>query len=277
MGGPAWPQTPQIRYYNAEIGEKYTLVIWEQRGAGKSYSKNPEPEILNLDQIVSDGHELTTWLKEEFPDKDIYLAGYSWGSLVGVELANRFPQDYAAYIGICQYINKQRAMKIAQDWLRVQAEKANDQDDLAKLDSLKNASFYASQTDQFFQQWLLLNKYKGAVYNMEAEEETQKAMKQYADYEGYDWFGVWRASTDRLAPDMNEANVLDIQSLDLPVFLLEGRHDWNVPSVLATEWLDHLDSPKKKVFWFESSGHGPLEEEPKKFNQVVMSILDEME
>jgi len=54
-GGPAWPQTPQFRYFNKEIAEKYTVVVWEQRGAGKSFMRNPTPGDISLSQIISDG------------------------------------------------------------------------------------------------------------------------------------------------------------------------------------------------------------------------------
>ncbi|MCI4670365.1 MAG: alpha/beta hydrolase [Bacteroidia bacterium] len=34
---------------------------------------------------------------------------------------------------------------------------------------------------------------------------------------------------------------------------------------------------KKKIYWFEKSGHGHLEEEPKKFNEAVLDVLNQME
>jgi pimeloyl-ACP methyl ester carboxylesterase len=81
-GGPAWPQTPQLRHYSSELVSKYALVIWERRGAGKSYGKNPNPSNLTLEQIVADGHELTSCLKKEYDQEKVFIAGYSWGSLI---------------------------------------------------------------------------------------------------------------------------------------------------------------------------------------------------
>ncbi|NJO02079.1 MAG: hypothetical protein HC880_10620 [Bacteroidia bacterium] len=63
-GGPGWPQTPQLRYFSAELAEAFNLVIWEQRGSGQSYMKNPQATQINLAQIVADGHELTQILKK---------------------------------------------------------------------------------------------------------------------------------------------------------------------------------------------------------------------
>ena len=276
-GGPAWPQTPQLRYYNSELADKYTLVIWEQRGAGNSYKKNPTPQHLTLEQIIKDGHQLTNWLKEKYNQESIFLAGYSWGSLVGLKLVNQYPENYKAYIGIAQIVNTAKGIKISQNWLKEQATKANDYESLKSLDSLKNISNYADDLDRFFNQWLLLNKYNGATYNKVSEKETEKAMSYYEDYKEYDWFKVWEYSSKKMQGDLFEANIEGITKIEIPVFLLQGKHDWNIPSVLAEEWFKNLKSPKKKLYWFDKSGHGPLEEEPKKFNKVMIEILNQME
>ncbi|MFT5168021.1 MAG: proline iminopeptidase [Saprospiraceae bacterium] len=275
-GGPAWPQTPQLRHYNSEIANKYTLVIWEQRGAGNSYKKNPNPKNLTLEQIVKDGHQLTTWLKEKYNQEKVYLAGYSWGSLIGINLVKDYPKDYDAYIGVAQIINMNKGIQITQNWLKEQAINANDKLALEKLDSLKNLSYYEDDLDRFFNQWSLLNKYNGATFNKESEKETEKAMSNYEDYKDYDWFKVWEYSAKKMQDDMFGANIESIEEIEIPVFLLQGRHDWNIPSKLAEEWFKKLKSPKKKLYWFEKSGHGPLEEEAKKFNRVLMGILDEL-
>src|SRR3982751_6698301 len=36
-GGPGWPQTPMLRYLNADLTKAYTVVSWDQRGAGLSF------------------------------------------------------------------------------------------------------------------------------------------------------------------------------------------------------------------------------------------------
>lgn len=276
-GGPAWPQTPQLRYYNSELADKYTLVIWEQRGAGNSYKKNPNPKNLTLQQIIKDGHQLTNWLKEKYNQERIYLAGYSWGSLVGLKLVNQYPKSYKAYIGIAQIVNTDKGIEITQNWLKEQATIANDYESLKSIDSLKNKSYYEDDLDRFFNQWLLLNKYNGATYNKISEKETEKAMSFYEDYKEYDWFKVWEYSSKKMQGELFDANVEGIMEIEIPVYLLQGKHDWNIPSILAEEWLNKLKSPKKKLYWFDNSGHGPLEEEPKKFNKVMIEILNQME
>src|SRR5688572_22957634 len=64
-GGPGWPQTPHLRYFNADLAKSTILVAWEQSGCGKSLKENPNPAKVSLDQMVSDAHELTQILKKK--------------------------------------------------------------------------------------------------------------------------------------------------------------------------------------------------------------------
>jgi proline iminopeptidase len=40
-GGPGWPQTPHLRYFNADLTKQMILVSWDQAGCGQSYKHNP--------------------------------------------------------------------------------------------------------------------------------------------------------------------------------------------------------------------------------------------
>lgn len=232
-GGPAWPQTPQLRYFNAELSDHYTLVIWEQRGAGKNYKINPTSDNLTLDQIVQDGNELAGWLKEKFHKEKIYLAGYSWGSLVGVMMAEQHPENYHAYLGISQFINKSEGMKISRNWVKERAFQEDDQLALQKIDSLEHPDYFEDEHERFFQQYLLVNKFGGAVYDTANLAEVEKAENFYEDYQDYDWYAAWSASSKSLQDTFYQIDVRNITELKVPIYLFEGRHDWNVPAVLA--------------------------------------------
>lgn len=45
-GGPGWPQTPHLRYFNADLTKSVILVSWDQAGCGKSYMRNPDPTSI---------------------------------------------------------------------------------------------------------------------------------------------------------------------------------------------------------------------------------------
>src|SRR5580698_9982563 len=53
-GGPGSPETVFFRATNAAIEDAYTVVYWDQRGAGRSFSKAIPPETMTVDQFVAD-------------------------------------------------------------------------------------------------------------------------------------------------------------------------------------------------------------------------------
>ena len=90
-GGPGWPQTPHLRYFNADLTEEMILVSWDQAGCGQSYIHNQNPKSLSPESLVNDAHELTQYLKKKFNKEKIFLVGFSYGSVIGLKLAEKYP------------------------------------------------------------------------------------------------------------------------------------------------------------------------------------------
>jgi pimeloyl-ACP methyl ester carboxylesterase len=268
-GGPGWPQTPFLRYFNKDLTKDFILVSWDQRGSGLSYVSNPNPANMSLQQIVSDAHDLTAYLKSKFKQRKIYIAGYSWGTIVGMQLAMQYPEDYEGYIAISQIINMKKGMDITQQWLKDEATKINDTATLNTLLKLKDTAFCKTDLDCFMQQYQLLNKYKGAVYNDSIAAIEQKVMGMYKDYKNYDWNKAFEFSAAHLAKDMFAADFTKVERLNVPVYFLAGKHDWNVPSVITGIFEENLIAPEKKMFWFKASAHALLIEEAAEFNETM--------
>jgi len=274
-GGPGWPQTPMLRYFNAGLTKKFTLVTWDQRGCGLSYLNDSMPPNMSLEQIVADAHELTQKIKAQFKQDKIYLVGYSWGSIVGVNLAQKYPGDYLAYVGAAQVINMRKGMDITQEWIRQQALTEKNDSVLKVLIRLKakDPALCRTELECFLIQYGLLTKYKGNIFSDSSEMLVAKAQALYDDYKKYDYGKGFVYSSTKLEKDMFSTDLSGVSMLDIPVYLLEGRHDWNVPAVLADDWLNHLKAPKKEIIWFERSSHDALEEEPEQFNKALIDIL----
>jgi pimeloyl-ACP methyl ester carboxylesterase len=49
-----------------------------------------------------------------------------------------------------------------------------------------------------------------------------------------------------------------------------GRHDYEVPSVIAERYFQVIKAPKKELIWFEQSAHFPCYEEADKFNKLMV-------
>lgn len=57
-GSPGTPETALFRHYNSELDRDFVVVHWEQRGSGKSFSGDLDPETLTIERMLSDLDEL---------------------------------------------------------------------------------------------------------------------------------------------------------------------------------------------------------------------------
>jgi proline iminopeptidase len=270
-GGPGWPQTPHLRYFNAALSASMTVVAWEQSGCGKSYMQNPDPKNLSLDQIIKDAHELTQILKKKFHKDKIYLAGFSWGSIPGLKLAAMYPEDYAAYIGITQVLDINNSIQHSRNWILQQAAAKNDTACIRILKKIDqgDTSICKRPMDCFMKQFEFLSKYNGAIFSKESEAQIQISETKYDDYKTYDWYKAFFYSAYRLEKDLFSTNLFNIKELKIPAYFFMGRHDWNLPTDLTVAYFNELKAPKKEMVWFEASGHEPLEEEADHFNKEM--------
>ncbi len=79
----------------------YTVVQWDQRGAGRTLSRNGPASgaSLNLDRLVRDGIELAGVLRTSLGKDEIILLGHSAGSVLGVLMARAKPDLFHAFVG----------------------------------------------------------------------------------------------------------------------------------------------------------------------------------
>ncbi len=276
-GGPGWPQTPHLRYFNADLKEDMIVVSWDQAGCGQSYLHNPNPKNLSIESLINDAHELTQYLKKKFDREKIFLLGFSYGSVIGMQLAEKYPEDYHAYIGVSQIIDSQENWDISMQWLKKQAELKKDTVALKQLDliSQQDSSVCGTILDCFMSKYQLLVKYNGTILNPEVAKEIEKAEHYYEDYANYDWYEAFNYTYSRLGDKPFYTDLTHIKSVEIPVIFISGRHDWNLPGEVAEKYLEGLSAPQKEYIWFDQSGHEPPEEEPDKFNKTIIEIVKE--
>lgn len=103
--------------YPTGLEDYFTVVWWEQRGSGLSYSADIPPETMTLEQMISDTLEVTNYLRQRFGKEKIYLMGHSGGTFIGIQAAARTPELYHAYIGMAQMSHQLKSEKLAYDYM----------------------------------------------------------------------------------------------------------------------------------------------------------------
>lgn len=101
-GGPGMPEFFLNTTHPTGLERDFTVVWWEQRGAGMSYSPDIPAQSMTLAQLIADTISVTDYLRHRFGKDKIYLLGHSWGSFLGIQVAAAAPELYHAYIGMGQ-------------------------------------------------------------------------------------------------------------------------------------------------------------------------------
>jgi pimeloyl-ACP methyl ester carboxylesterase len=102
-GGPGLSETPLFRRFNAPLEKSFTVVYWDQRGAGKSFDPDLPRSSMTVEQFLSDLDDLVEAVRARLDRTKVVIFGHSWGSALGTLYAGRFPEKVAAYIGSGQY------------------------------------------------------------------------------------------------------------------------------------------------------------------------------
>ncbi len=80
---------------------------------------------FTLDRIVADGLALTAWLAARFDEQKIYLTGNSWGSTLGVLMAQQRPELFWAYVGTRQMVSQRATDTMLYDQLLAYADRTS--------------------------------------------------------------------------------------------------------------------------------------------------------
>ena len=100
-GGPGDPTYPWSFMYFAPWEKHFTIVQWDQRGAGRTLRKTGDAvaPTITVDRMVLDGIELSEYLCKHLGKRKIIILGHSFGSVLGVLMARRNPDLFAGIRG----------------------------------------------------------------------------------------------------------------------------------------------------------------------------------
>jgi pimeloyl-ACP methyl ester carboxylesterase len=265
-GGPGMPMMYLAHVFGRELERDFLVVHWDQRGAGKSYDPPPPIETMNVEQFLSDAHELVLLLRQRYGGEKIYLAGHSWGSYLGMIFASRYPDLLHAYIGIGQVVDEERAAVLADAWLTEQARQRGDEDALRELQELG-----AAVREKY------LFKFGGELYLHTSWMPFLITGLFSPEYSLRDAMNVGKGSS--FSSRHMELNALsgplidEIAQIEVPVYFFTGRHDYVTPFELIEVYNERLQAPAKRIVWFDESAHFPFFEEPGRFADEMKRVL----
>jgi pimeloyl-ACP methyl ester carboxylesterase len=274
-GGPGLPMMPFHQHFQNDIEKKYLVVHWDQRGAGKSYSENIPIQSMNLSQILSDAHDLVILLKQRYGKDKIYLAGHSWGSIIGMNLINLYPEDFYGFISIGQVVNFSQSLNISNTFALEKAKEQGCEEVVNELIKIGEPPFNEDDTKLSI---ILKNvgRFGGRMHNEISFSSIAKRCCEYTENDIKNIPKGLNFSDTYLWSEVIKTNMMDnLLDFKVPVYFVCGKYDYITPTILIEEYCKKITAQFKKVIILENSAHYPYIEEPDKFSQLIINILED--
>jgi pimeloyl-ACP methyl ester carboxylesterase len=270
-GGPAAPLSPVMWQFQRPWEEYFTIVNWDQRGAGRTYlTVNPDSiaDTIHISQYVSDAIEVAEAIRRKYGARKLILMGHSWGTVVGMKAALARPDLFYAYVGIGQVINTRTNEKLSFQYGLERAKKANNTEAVKELESIAP---YPGTTPITRARIIIARKWPQYFGGLTAFRSDSAYYFQgpslSPDYDPKDVTSIDQGNEftlGKLLPEFLDVDFTGVQTFPIPVIMFMGRHDYTTPSEPTAQWLEALHAPYKRGVWFENSAHMIPFEEPGK-------------
>jgi pimeloyl-ACP methyl ester carboxylesterase len=262
--------------YPTGLENEFTVVWWEQRGAGLSYSPEILPETLTLEQFIADTLSVTSYLLNRFNKEKIYLMAHSGGTFIGLQVVARTPELYHAYIGVAQTVHQLRSEMLAYEYMLGQFKETGNTRMVRKLEAAPvtmtggTPDAYLAVRDRAMHRLGV-----GTTHDMKSVlrgvlwpslRSTQYTLNEKVKL----WRGKLSSGVSVLWDEMLATNLAEtVTELILPVYFFHGIYDYTVNYQLARDYVERLEAPLKGFYSFDRSAHSPILEEPEKARRIM--------
>lgn len=262
-GGPGNPLSPYSDALYGAWSKDFTLVQWDQRGAGMTYGRSPPaPESsLTIERMRDDGNELAAYLAHRFGKKKVILWGSSWGSILGVHMAKARPDLFHAYLGTSQVVSYHENQAASYAKLLEVVRADGDQAALAVLESVGAPPW--TDPRSFGKVRRVSRKFEAKVatappaswWEKPAEYATPKALADYEAGEEYSFLSFVGMKGDGMFSQVDLPRLGT--DFAIPMFFVEGAHDLVATPDVAQRYYDSIQAPQKHLVLLERAGHDP--------------------
>lgn len=264
-GGPGNPLSPYSDAMYAAWAKDFTIVHWDQRGAGKTFGRTPSTaeSALTLDLMASDGVEVAEFLRRHLTQRKIILMGNSWGSILAVHMAKRRPDLFYAYVGTSQFVSRTANEAASYSQTLAIAKQADDAKTVAALEAIGPPP--RTNPRAFGVLRRAIRVYEGKVttpapaswWAPAPQYATAAALADAEAGEDYSFVQFVGMKGDGMLSHVDLPGMG--LRFEIPVYLVQGKEDLLTPLSVTQPYFDSLQAPDKAMVIVPQAGHGPNE------------------
>jgi pimeloyl-ACP methyl ester carboxylesterase len=258
------------------LEQDFTVVWWDQRGAGLSCQPGIPPETMTSEQFVADTLAVTNYLRDRFGTAKIYLMAHSGGSFFGIQAAAQSPELYHAYIGVAQMVHQLSSEVLAYEYMLARFRQAGDTKMVRRLEAAPVTMAHGTPPA-----YLALRDRAMHSLGIGTTHEMRSVLsgvfwpsltsRRYTPGEKIKlWRGKLSSGASVLWDEMLATDLAGrVTDFALPVYFFHGIFDYTVSYRLARSYFDKLSAPRKGFYTFDRSAHSPILEEPEKARRIL--------
>ncbi|MDR7239181.1 alpha/beta fold hydrolase [Neobacillus drentensis] len=264
--------TPLLRSWE----KIFTVVQWDQRGAGKTFRKNGKEASgsITFERLTQDGIEVTEYLCKRVGQPKVILIGSSVGSLIGLKMAKQRPDLFWAYVSTDQNAPdlNGRLYILTLDALK----KASVSKGVKLVEKMGSIPSEWTRTDYQKRNRFLIKAIRG-VPNMITDLILPSLVTspEHNVNDIFDYFIGLSFSIDHLYKELVPFDFNNIgRSFDLPFFIFQGDTDIITPTELAKDYFDEISAPNKEFVPIKNAGHLACFAQPNQFlDEITERVL----
>jgi pimeloyl-ACP methyl ester carboxylesterase len=278
--GPGLPMINEARRFEHLLGleQVFTVIYWDQRGCGRSLRGRESRTGVNMDLMVADTVLLLEYLRDRFGGRT-NIAGFSFGAALAALAAAQRPDLVATFVATGMDIDGAAAANGAYEFALRTARQRGNRRATRQLEAIGPPPHLTPE--QFGTRVRWASSFGGVTRDQTYATLARglvSSLVRCADYSAGDVIRTVRgvaATPAALLPDLATMDLTrTLPRIDVPVVMVQGRHDQVAPGESARQYASSLQAPRKQLIWFENSAHTPHLDEPAKFRDVLRGIRD---
>lgn len=276
-GGPGSAESLFTRAFQEQWESIYTVVHWDQRGAGKTLTRNPS-QLPTIDLVLQDLFEVIQYLKMKYNKPKLVLIGHSWGSVLGSVFIQKYPEEVAYYIGASQVIDMLENERVGYNKVKELIAQAGDTKSMRKLEFLGNYPGDRIVFDKpFLKKVDVVRKLQGKYgIGIKLDLSTWITVFKSPIFKFSDIIAFMKifSANAKLHEFLGDFNLrTETVSYKVPIYYILGDKDWQAPYTIAQAYFEEIEAPNKGIYLIPHAGHMTMMEQPDLFFNALLDIF----